>query len=67
MRVSGPRNSGNSDTTMGMMYQYRVYSLTTDDYVSRASNTVTLERGEPSPSATPTPSPTATHTSSPTP
>jgi len=56
-----------SDTTMGMMYQYRVYSLTTDDYVSRASNIVTLERGEPSPTATPTPSPTATHTSSPTP
>jgi hypothetical protein len=56
-----------SDTTMGTMYQYRVYSVTTDDYVSRASNIVTLERAEPSPAPTPTSSPTATQTSSPTP
>jgi hypothetical protein len=49
-----------SDTTMGMMYQYRVYSVTTDDYVSRPSNIVTLERAEPSPL------PTHTQTASPT-
>ena len=45
-----------SDVTVGATYRYYVLSFTTDDYVSRPSNIVTITRAVP----TPTPPPTRT-------
>jgi len=44
-----------SDTQVGTVYQYRVTSFTTDDYVSQPSDIVTAERAIPTPAATRTP------------
>lgn len=38
-----------TDTEVGVTYQYQVISETTDDYVSFPSNIVTLERAIPTP------------------
>jgi hypothetical protein len=46
-----------ADTSVGLTYQYRVISLTTDGYVSQPSNIATLERAIPTPAAKPTPTP----------
>jgi hypothetical protein len=45
-----------SGTDVGQTYRYRVFSLTTNGYVSQPSNVATLERAMPAP--TPGPSPT---------
>jgi hypothetical protein len=45
---------------VGTAYQYRVRSVTIDDFVSPASNVVTITRAIPT--ATPVPEPTATST-----
>lgn len=50
-----------TDTVVGQTYQYRVFSVTIDDYESAPSNIVTIER------AIPTPRPRATLTPAPTP
>lgn len=49
-----------TDTVVGQMYQYRVVSVTIDEYASAASNIATIER------AIPTPEPTAAPTAAPT-
>jgi hypothetical protein len=38
-----------TDTVTGETYQYRVFSITTDGYVSAPSNIVTLQRAVPTP------------------
>lgn len=49
-----------TNTVVGESYLYRVYSSTTDGYVSRSSNLIAIER------QIPTPAPTALPTASPT-
>lgn len=46
-----------ADTVLGETYQYRVFSFTTDAYVSQPSNIVTVERAIPTPAPARTPTP----------
>ena len=41
-----------TDSMAGQTYEYRVISVTTDDYVSQPSNVVTIARVPPSPAPT---------------